>query len=332
MRWYSLAPVMALAACASADPGTSARDAAVGSSTDGSVAPPLDMSVVSVAHDLSQTHDMSVVHDLSVAHDLSSPPDLAPFKNGDWWIYEPGLESATFDGVPASTIGDSKIHVVRIDPAHFKLRLVAAGELGTGKKTAPSWASSQGLVAVINASLYQDDQVTSIFYMRDNTYVNNGTWSSSASAVFATGRRNGFSSPEVQVIDETCQDLTSLDPQYDTLVQNYRMIDCAGMPTWAQSTNKYSIAAVGTDSAGRVLFIHSRSPYSVHDLAMVLNALPIDLQRLMYVSGGKEASLYLKPGTTAVVSEMGSYETGVTENDNNHTFSAIPNVLGVVRK
>jgi hypothetical protein len=320
MRGYLILPSIALAACASATLPSGGDAAASG---DASVEPLVDLGV---------TLDLSAAVDLNVVHDLGKAADLAPIKNGDWWLYEPGLESATFDGVPASTIGDSKINVVRVDPTYFTLRLAAAGELGTSAKTAPDWASSQGLVAVINASLYQNDDLTSEFYMRDNTYVNNGTWSSSASAVFATGRRTGYTSPEAQVIDQSCQDLTALDPKYDTLVQSYRMIDCAGASTWAQSTSKYSIAAVGTDNTGRVLLIHSRSPYSVHDLTAVLKALPLDLKRLMYASGGQEASLYLEPGTTAVVSTMGSYETGVTENDDNHQFWPIPNVLGVVRK
>jgi hypothetical protein len=263
--------------------------------------------------------------------DMAAPPDLGPAQNGPWLVYEAGLEVGVFDAPTPSTISDSKIHVVRIDPAHFTFKLIAAGELGVDPETLPNWVKDQGLVGGINASMYDANFDTSVFYMRDGAYLNNATWNPNGGAVFATGARGG-SAPAVQIIDRTCQDLPTLDPTYDTLVRNYRMIDCARAPTFTQSTKIYSIASVGTDSMGRVLLIHCRSPYSIRDLSVMLLMLPLDLQRLMYVEGGPEASLYVRLGEDAVVSRMGSFETGFREDDTNQRFWAIPNVIGFARK
>ena len=48
----------------------------------------------------------------------------------------------------------------------------------------------------------------------------------------------------------------------------------------------------------------------------------------MYVEGGPEASLYLAVGGQAIVSEMGSFETGFFESHDNRRFWPLPNVLG----
>jgi hypothetical protein len=76
-----------------------------------------------------------------------------------------------------------------------------------------------------------------------------------------------------------------------------------------------------------VLFVHARSPYAPHDFVDALRALPLGLTRLMYVEGGPEASLYVKVGERVAVSEMGSFETGFFENDENRAFWPLPNVL-----
>jgi hypothetical protein len=107
------------------------------------------------------------------------------------------------------------------------------------------------------------------------------------------------------------------------------MLDCAGRNTWAQQDRRWSTAAVGTDDAGRVLFIHARSAWSTHDFIDVLKALPLGLKRLMYVEGGPEASLYLKVGGTVLVAEMGSFETGFREDDDNRVFWPLPNVIAI---
>jgi hypothetical protein len=84
---------------------------------------------------------------------------------------------------------------------------------------------------------------------------------------------------------------------------------------------------VGTDEGGRVLLVHVRSAYTTHDLVDVLRGLPLRLVRLMYVEGGPEASLYVEVGDRVAVAEMGSFETGFFEKDENRVFWPLPNVI-----
>jgi hypothetical protein len=115
--------------------------------------------------------------------------------------------------------------------------------------------------------------------------------------------------------------------EYAAVAQNIRMIDCRRRNVWAPQPRKWSTACVGTDAQGRVLLIHTRAPHTTHDFVNLLLRLPLGLERLMYVEGGPEASLYVKVGGKAVVSEMGSFETGFLEDDTNLAFWPLPNVI-----
>ncbi len=109
------------------------------------------------------------------------------------------------------------------------------------------------------------------------------------------------------------------------------MLSCKGRNVWKQRDFRHSSAAVGMDRKGRVLFLHCRSPYSVHDLVEHLQALPLHLTRAFYVEGGPEAQLYVHSGAHEH-EFIGSYETSFHESDTNASAWPVPNVVGVVRR
>jgi hypothetical protein len=94
---------------------------------------------------------------------------------------------------------------------------------------------------------------------------------------------------------------------------------------------QWSLAVMGQDRHGRILFIHSRSPYPVRKFAEVLQKLPLHLKTLMYLEGGPEATLYVH-GNTVEKELVGSYETGFFESDDNHEAWVLPNVVGVLEE
>jgi hypothetical protein len=244
-----------------------------------------------------------------------------------WRLIAEGLEVGDFAAPVPSDVGDSRIVAVRVDPARYEFRLRSAKLLGLDQNlTAREWVDRYGLAGVINASMYRADHKTSVAYMRSGERVNNPAWTKD-NAVFAADPSD-LALPPVQIIDRTCQDLGALRNRYQIVVQNIRMLDCAGRTTWARQAQKWSTACVGTDADGRVLLIHARSPYTTHDLTEILRALPLGLKRLMYVEGGPEASLYVRMDGREIVSRVGSFETGFLERDDNLDFWPIPNVLG----
>jgi uncharacterized protein YigE (DUF2233 family) len=246
-----------------------------------------------------------------------------------WRVLEPGLELAEIASPVASKVGDSRITVLRIDPARFALKLLAAKELGGARMTARQWAGKYGLVAAINAGMYQEDGLTSVGYMRNFDRVNNGHINPNQ-AVLAFNRKTG-AVPEAQIIDRTCQDFAALRKSYDTLVQSIRMVSCGQKNVWDPQARSWSMAAVAMDKSGRVLFVISRSPFTVHVFINILLGLPLDIHNAMYLEGGPKASLYVS-ANGAEIEKIGRFETIFLESDTNAPALPLPNVIGVVRK
>jgi len=258
-----------------------------------------------------------------------SPGALALPPAGGFTTLEAGLDFGEFAAPKKSPVGDSRVRVLRIDPGHFQLRLLNASQAGEGKRlSAREWAGKNSLVAAINASMYQRDFMTSVSLMKTGDHVNN-TWFSKDRTILAFDPvAEGLS--RVRIIDRDCENFADLKKQYRTLIQSIRMVSCRGENVWAESDKIWSAAAIGIDGAGRMLFIHSRSPYSMHDLIDILLALPLDLKRAMYVEGGPDAQLYIKSG--AVEHEfIGSYSSGSHESDGNRFAWPVPNVVGIAR-
>jgi len=122
--------------------------------------------------------------------------------------------------------------------------------------------------------------------------------------------------------------LQAILADYASAVQNLRLIKRPGVNQWGKQTREWSEAAVGEDGEGHVLFIYSRSPFSMHDLNQELLAAEIGVVAAQHMEGGPEAQLYVHAGDTEL--EMfGSYETSFKENDQNEMAWPVPNVIGV---
>jgi uncharacterized protein YigE (DUF2233 family) len=252
---------------------------------------------------------------------------LAP---NSWHTLEPGLELAAFASPQRAEIGDSLIRVLRIDPAHFDLRLLSAAAPDQGVRfSARQWCERNGLTAAINASMYQDDYRTAVSLMITKAFTNNARVSRDK-AVLAFDRLDA-DVPPVQIIDRQLQDFEALRPRYGTLVQSIRMVSLARENVWQPQPTRWSTAAIGVDRQGRVLFIHVRSPYSTHDLINILLALPLDLRNAMYVEGGAEAQLFIASGTQRY-EFIGMYDNGFLDAETSTQAWPVPNVIGVAKK
>jgi uncharacterized protein YigE (DUF2233 family) len=245
-----------------------------------------------------------------------------------WQALEPGLEYALLDG-PPSDRGDGKIAVVRIDPARFELRLLNAAAPGEGTLlTARAWAYRTGAAAAINASMYQEDYRTSVSLMRTREHVNQRRVSKDKAILAFDPLVSGVA--PVRMVDRECEDLAEAEKRYGTLVQSIRMISCVRRNVWAPSERRFSTAAIGVDARGRVLFIHARTPWPVHDLVKALLALPLDLAQAMYVEGGPEAQLFARGGGREF-EHVGGFERAPRTPGNGQAWP-VPNVIAAIRR
>jgi hypothetical protein len=248
-----------------------------------------------------------------------------------WQILEPGLELAQVAAPQKSAVGDSTFTLVRIDPKRQTLKLLMASAEGGGKRTAPQWAKEFSLSAVVNAGMFkgEGEQLQAAYLMKSALHTNNARVARQ-NAILALDPIDP-SSPAAQIIDRTCQDFPALSARYRTLVQGIRMQDCRGGNAWKADQRRWSMVVAATDRVGRVLFCFTRSPYTVHDFIDLLLALPLDLNRMMYLEGGPETSLVIDAGKTHLELH-GSFETDFFESDLNLNFWPIPNVIGVVKR
>jgi Phosphodiester glycosidase len=246
-----------------------------------------------------------------------------------WQALAPGMDLKVLPAHPPSPVGDSRITVVRIDPNLWDLEFAGRSRTGESEgRSAREWCKRHGLTACINAGMFGTDYRTHIGYLRFREHVNSGRVNDYQSV--AAFEPRGKRLPRFRIFDLDAPGVTprGILKDYASAVQNLRLIKRPGSNRWSQQNRKWSEAALGEDDAGRILFIFSRSPLSMHDLNQELLASGIGLVAAQHLEGGPEAQLYLHAGE--VERELfGSHETSFKEDDGNGAPWPVPNVLGV---
>ena len=245
-------------------------------------------------------------------------------KDTIWQKIDEGLYFQEFYAPQKSKVGDSRISVVKMNPKIYTFDLLSASEFGK-KITAGEWGKEEGLVAVINAGMFLPDN-KHIGYAKNFNHLDNKSVNKYGAFFLCNPKEDNL--PLVQIVGKNGFD--NLKEKYNTVVQNMFVINEKKI-SWSKSSKIWSMAVLGADDKGNVLFIHSRSPYSVHDFAAILQALPLSIRNAMYLEGGPEASLYLSAKGVRF-EKFGSSETGFNENDYNSRAWPLPTVIGAVKK
>ena len=247
-----------------------------------------------------------------------------------WTRLEEGLALSEVASAPGSSVRDAKITLLKIDPARYAFKLLSASELGKVRMTAREWCKRYHLVSAINAGMYQKDGLSNVGYMKNFTHLNNPRLNSSYKAVLCFNRVDP-DVREIQIADLRCNDFEEIRHKYHTFVQNIRLISCRQENVWVKQEGRWSLAVLGVDREGNVLFIFSETPYSGHDFGNLLLSLPISIFNAMYLEGGPEASLFLSTQSMEL-DKTGLYDPGLNESVVRPGARRIPNVIGVVRK
>jgi hypothetical protein len=240
-----------------------------------------------------------------------------------WRSVAKGVEYSQMALASQPSIGDGLLHVVRVDPSLARLRAFAISQMGGATRTARQWRDELRLVAVINAGMFDSSYVRHTGFFRVGAHVNSSTWVKSYQSILVVDpRKSGL--PNAAIHDGAGGDWS----EYATVVQNLRLIRAPGSSVWGENGRRWSEAAVAMDRNGRILFLFSRSPYSMRELTRLLLGLPLGIVSAMHVEGGPEASLSVR-GNGLDLNLSGSYETGFRENDENREQWPLPNVLAV---
>jgi hypothetical protein len=246
-----------------------------------------------------------------------------------WRTLAPGMELRVLTATTPSPTGDSKITVLRIDPKLWQLEFMGISRTGEPSgHTGREWCEKHKFAAAINAGMFDTDYKTHLGYLAAGDHLHNGRINKYQSVAAFDPRRPtlpGFRIFDLDVPGTTVPDILR---DYASAVQNLRLVKRPGSNQWERQGRSWSEAALGEDSAGRILFIFSRSPFSMHDFNRELLAANIGLVAAQHLEGGPEAQLYLHVGKVEM-ELVGSYETSFHEDNSNATPWPVPNVLGV---
>jgi hypothetical protein len=244
----------------------------------------------------------------------------------EWQTLAPGMDLKYL--TPQRTgAGNSAITILRMDPKHWELALLGTSQTGeTAGHTAREWCAKGKFTAAINAGMFSTDGKMHIGYMRSGEHVNSSKRNSYQSVATFNPLDARLAAFHIFDLDAPQVSFEGILKDYGSVVQNLRLIKRAGVNVWPQQEKKWSEAALGEDNAGRILFLFSRAPFSMHDLNQELLAAGIGVVAAQHLEGGPEAQLYFRAG--GVEKEMfGSYESSFSENDTNVIPWPIPNVL-----
>ena len=246
-----------------------------------------------------------------------------------WQSVAPGMELKHVKASKASIVGDSRIAVLRIDPNRWELEFAGISQTGEASgHTAREWCDKRKFMAAINAGMFMADGKTHLGYLRFREHIHSGHANQYQSVAAFDPRDSKLPRFRIFDLDEPGVSLQNILRDYASAVQNLRLVKRPGVNQWAQQDREWSEAALGEDTAGRILFIYSRSPLSMHDLNRELLAAGIGLVAAQHLEGGPEAQLSVQAGSTQL--EMfGSYETSFRQNDSNSAAWTVPNVIGV---
>lgn len=225
-----------------------------------------------------------------------------------------GLELERYDSASRTIHADGDVHVLRIDPLHWRLDVFTTGAEDRVRRRLDQWGEVLGLAAVINAGMYQADGRTHVGFCQVDGEVLNGAPNHYQSAFVCDPVDP--EDPEFAIVDLDEVPLKQLRQEYRTVVQNLRLIKHDGRNRWSPSRKRWREAALAEDREGRALFILCTRALSMHDFNELVLALPLDLVAAQHLEGNATAGLWvgLLPS---------GYASGIA------ATGKVPNVLGI---
>jgi hypothetical protein len=235
-----------------------------------------------------------------------------------WTELEAGLELARFDSNTRTSEPWGDLVVLRVDPAAWDLKVVAATlQVDDRNRNIREWSEEFELIAAINAGMYQADKKTHVgFCMVDDVVISKYPNKYRSAAAFDPVNEGD---PTFRIFDLDEVTLAELKGRYRTVVQNLRLIKRPGKNRWEPSKSKWREAALGEDGQGRALLISCRRAWSMHDFIEILLDLPLDVVAAQHLEGSGTARFWLRHPAAGEWKEPG------------YPGPDLPIILGVMR-
>lgn len=263
----------------------------------------------------------------------SLPPTVHDSMLNKWQNLAPGADFMEMEAPKKSLINDSRISILKLNPAAFEMKLLSAtAEEDKKSKSAPEWAEKYDLNVVVNAGMYDlAKKMLSKGYLKSEDHVNNPTLYPNYNAMIAFNPKDSLKW-KFTVLDLKCENWEKVKTDYHCYAQGLRMIDCNSQPlSWNKKNQSCSMLVTAVDALGNIYFIFSRSPYTHNEMIEFMLDFPFKLTNAIYMEGGPQTSLFIQFGDRKI-EKIGSYVSETYPNDLNDHFWALPNVIGFKQK
>jgi uncharacterized protein YigE (DUF2233 family) len=211
-----------------------------------------------------------------------------------WRELAPGAEFATVRGEPFCRTGSTTIAVLRLDPARTRLRVRHFSREPERRPLAiAEWQRRSGALAVFNAGQYYPDLAYMGLLVSGGRAVSRRPHPTFRAALVADPVGGGRAA---HVLDLERRPLDPAAPGWREVAQSFMLLDSAGTVRVRRSDRVANRTAVAEDRDGRLLVAVSEGGYTLHDFALMLRALPLQVRVAMSMDGGNEAQLVVRHG------------------------------------
>jgi hypothetical protein len=257
----------------------------------------------------------------------------AVLKYSNWITLTEGMEYREIPAPVKSFIGDSKLSILRMDPALFRFDLFAASQYDSIPRTLHSWADTFGLLVAFNSGMYSlQKPLQSRAYLKTGHHVNNGQLLEDFNLMLALGPKPKSNRSNIEVLDLTCSDWEQEQKNFSGFAQGLRMIDCNATPmNWQKNIQSCSMLVAAEDEKGWFYLVFTRSPYTHNQMIAFLKQMPGGLHDAIYLEGGPETSLLIDVNGHCI-KKVGSWVSDTWESNANKHFWPLPNIIGVSKK
>ncbi|MEW5912035.1 MAG: phosphodiester glycosidase family protein [Thermodesulfobacteriota bacterium] len=207
-----------------------------------------------------------------------------------WRELRPGLELAFLENVASTRSGSARVALLRVDPARYSFRVLAA-PAGQAGLTAEQWREASGALAVFNAGQYTAERKYLGHLMQDGKTLSRPV-AQQDGLFLAEPTDPGL--PPARVID---QRYTAYDPAsspYRQAAQSLMLVDRFGQVRVRRSNRVAFRTAVAEDEQGRILVMVTEGGHTLWELAHALLASGLGLREVMSMDGGPESQLDIK--------------------------------------
>ena len=236
-----------------------------------------------------------------------------------WRELEPGLDLGRFDSRSQKADAEGDLTVLRVDPHRFALRILTTGKAADAPgRNLARWCEDFGLLAAINAGMYQADHRTHVGYCKVEGELANG-FANDYLSLAAFGPTDPDDPPfRIFELDET--PLNQVVDRYQTVVQNLRLIKRHRENRWQPAVEQWRESALAEDGEGRALLIFCRTAWSMHQFNEILLALPLAIVAAQHLEGRSPARFWVNHA---------AYDAGP---EAPAPGPVLPNVLGIMRR